>query len=78
MLDKGYHRRPWWLLNDRHWHIKQPAYKFLFLHSYFSQLATPLNFVSPHHPNISASPDIISPSPPGPDMVTGLRYCLRL
>ena len=21
MLDKGYKRRPWWLLNDLHWHI---------------------------------------------------------
>lgn len=26
MLDKGYQRRPWWLLNDMHWHLKQPAY----------------------------------------------------
>ncbi len=26
MLDKGYHRRPWWLMNDLHWHIKEPAY----------------------------------------------------
>ena len=26
MLDKGYHRRPWWLLNDLHWDIKEPAY----------------------------------------------------
>ena len=26
MLDKGYQRRPWWRLNDMHWHIKQPAY----------------------------------------------------
>ena len=26
MLDRGYHRRPWWLMNDLHWHIKEPAY----------------------------------------------------
>jgi len=26
MMDKGYHRRPWWLLNDMHWHIKEPAF----------------------------------------------------
>ena len=26
MLDKGYKRRPWWLLNDLHWHLKEPAY----------------------------------------------------
>jgi len=26
MLDKGYHRRPWWLLNDMRWDIKEPAY----------------------------------------------------
>ena len=25
MLDKGYQRRPWWLLNDLHWHIKEPS-----------------------------------------------------
>ncbi len=26
LLDKGYKRRPWWLLNDLHWHIKQPTF----------------------------------------------------
>ena len=26
MLDRGYKRRPWWLLNDLHWHINEPAY----------------------------------------------------
>ena len=26
MLDKGYKRRPWWLLNDLRWDIKEPAY----------------------------------------------------
>ena len=26
MLDKGYRRRPWWQLNDMHWHIKNPAF----------------------------------------------------
>jgi len=26
MLDKGYARRPWWSLNDLHWHIKKPTY----------------------------------------------------
>ena len=26
MLDKGYKRRPWWLLNDLHWHVNEPAY----------------------------------------------------
>jgi len=26
MLDKDYHRRPWWLLNDMRWDIKEPAY----------------------------------------------------
>lgn len=25
LLDKGYRRRPWWLLNDLHWHIKEPS-----------------------------------------------------
>ncbi len=25
MLDRGYKRRPWWLFNDLHWHIKEPA-----------------------------------------------------
>ncbi len=25
MLDRGYKRRPWWLMNDLHWHIKEPA-----------------------------------------------------
>ena len=26
MLDKGYQRRPWWLLNDLHWHLKKPNF----------------------------------------------------
>ena len=26
MVDKGYKRRPWWLLNDLHWHLKEPNY----------------------------------------------------
>ncbi len=26
LLDKGYKRRPWWLLNDLHWHIKEPTF----------------------------------------------------
>ena len=26
MIDKGYHRRPWWLLNDLHWRVRQPIY----------------------------------------------------
>jgi hypothetical protein len=26
MIDKGYHRRPWWLLNDLHWQVRQPIY----------------------------------------------------
>ena len=26
MLDKGYRRRPWWLLNDLHWQVRQPVY----------------------------------------------------
>jgi len=26
MLDHGYYRRPWWLLNDLRWDIKEPAY----------------------------------------------------
>ena len=26
MLDKGYKLRPWWLLNDLHWHIKKPTF----------------------------------------------------
>ena len=24
MLDKGYKHRPWWLLNDLHWHLTGP------------------------------------------------------
>ena len=26
LLNRGYHRRPWWLLNDLHWHLKEPAF----------------------------------------------------
>ncbi len=26
MMDKGYRRRPWWLLNDLHWKVRQPIY----------------------------------------------------
>ncbi len=26
MIDKGYRRRPWWLLNDLHWRVRQPIY----------------------------------------------------
>ncbi|GJL61438.1 MAG: hypothetical protein NPIRA04_00920 [Nitrospirales bacterium] len=25
MTGKGYHRRPWWLLNDLHWNIRPPS-----------------------------------------------------
>ena len=25
MKAKGYHRRPWWLLNDLHWNISPPS-----------------------------------------------------
>ncbi|WP_447971284.1 hypothetical protein [Nitrospira sp. M1] len=25
MKGKGYHRRPWWLLNDLHWNISPPS-----------------------------------------------------
>ena len=25
MEAKGYHRRPWWLLNDLHWNIRPPS-----------------------------------------------------
>ncbi|MCA9472500.1 MAG: hypothetical protein MRJ96_16760 [Nitrospirales bacterium] len=25
MKAKGYHRRPWWLLNDLHWNITPPS-----------------------------------------------------
>jgi len=24
MVDRGFHRRPWWQLNDLHWHVKEP------------------------------------------------------
>ena len=25
MKAKGYHRRPWWLLNDLHWNVRPPS-----------------------------------------------------